>query len=240
MPYVISFLLGAGSAFAAHFLVENYVGPRVDTRMRREARWEQDVLALGELLSTSVRELAGETRKAQWMVQMVFSGELDGQADPDQVSGYLSKLRRDAQQATGEFTELTESRVDWIADRIIEFRPGSDQMTEFAIAWARYRLKIAHINVTKYGEVTASDLEAFWDSERALRTGLESEVKQLARLRHPPRASRRHQARYVRRSITARLKRRPLPIRPSEVAAGDTDIAVALRARKGTASPWHG
>ena len=83
-------------------------------------------------------------------------------------------------------------------------------------------------------------LEAYWESLRALRTSLQSEVKALARLRHPPRPSRRQQAKYIRQAIAAKLRRKPVRPRPSEVKAGDTEIAVALRTGKGQASPWHG
>ena len=220
MNVLLPYLLGAASAFAVQFLIEIYVVPRVDTRKRREERWEKDVLDFGELLSTSVQELAGKARGAQWMVQLVSSGQLKPDYSDDQLDAYLAELRRDSQQATREFTELMSVRPDWIADRIIEFRANSDQIAEFGLAWRRYRLNLLNIEATKYGEVPESDFEAYWDSERTLRTGLLSQVKALGRLRHPPRSSWRTQVRYLRRSIAARIKRNPVPTKPVRAGSG--------------------
>jgi len=109
---LLPYLLGAASAFAVQFLIEIYVVPRVDTRKRREERWEKDVLDLGELLSTSVQEVAGKAHTAQWMVQLASSGQWIPEQDSDQLDGYLRKLKQDSQQATREFTDLIGVRAD--------------------------------------------------------------------------------------------------------------------------------
>ena len=101
-----------------------------------------------------------------------------------QGADYADALKRDAQRATQEFTELMYVRPDWMANRIIDFRANSDPIAAFGLAWRRYQLNVLNIEATKWGEVPEADFESYWGSERELRTALLSQVKALARLRH--------------------------------------------------------
>lgn len=222
---LLPYLLGAASAFGVQYLIEIYIVPRVDSRKRREERWEKDVLDLGELLSTSAGQLAGDANAAQWLFQMASSGQWQEGADQ------LSKLRGDAREATDRYTELIHVRASWLANRVSDFHASSDAIVKFHPAWRRYVLQTLNIEAIKYGEVPEADFEAYWKDDRERRSDLLSQVKALARLRHPPRASWRRQIRNVRRTIAAGVKRK----RP-ELAVKGTESAAANQTGEGAAS----
>lgn len=113
-----TFLLTAGLTL----LVQLYIVPRVETRKRRDDRWERNVLELGELLTTQVRRLAQEARRAQSMVRFLYR-DLEGVVGVDQEQ--LERERREsgpkARQATEDFHDLVNTRLDWLEDRIRSF-----------------------------------------------------------------------------------------------------------------------
>jgi len=74
-----TFVLTAGLTL----LVQLYIVPRVETRKRRDDRWERNVLELGELLTTQVRRLAQEAHSAQSMVRFLYR-DLEGVVGVDQ------------------------------------------------------------------------------------------------------------------------------------------------------------
>lgn len=185
-----TFLLTAGLTL----LVQLYIVPRVETRKRREDRWERNVLELGELLTTQVGRLAQEARSEQSMMRFLYR-DLEGLADIDQK--LLEKDRREsgpkARQATEDFHDLVNTRVDWLEDRIRSFTsPGPPVIGEFDSAARTYWLAAMTLLCTPPDLDTRTDdvFDREWTREREARTGLISQVKRLADLPHPPRVQR--------------------------------------------------
>ena len=60
MTFLLTFLVGVATALAVQWVVQFYIVPRVETRKRREDRWERNLLELGDLLTTQLAECALE------------------------------------------------------------------------------------------------------------------------------------------------------------------------------------
>jgi hypothetical protein len=80
LTLLVTFLLGAALTLAVQF----WVVPRVETRKRREDRWERDVLELGELLTTSLGRCAQEAYVEQSILRTLKRG--DPEFDPAKVA----------------------------------------------------------------------------------------------------------------------------------------------------------
>ncbi len=165
LPYVI----GAASAFTVQFLIEVYVAPRVDTRKHREERWLRDVLDLGELLTTSVARSAAEAWEAQQSVLTMRDYTFGPEIDPAAVDRELRARKLTARQTIQVLGDLVQ-RVNWVADRIIAFGSTTDESVELVEASYRYRLKLLQLSPYEYERLAQADFDAFWDSERKLRT----------------------------------------------------------------------
>src|SRR5487761_1254296 len=72
-----TFIVGTATAL----VIQLYVVPRVETRKRREDRWERDVRELSEVLTTSLTRLASEAHAAQMVFRTVHA-ELGDEYDP--------------------------------------------------------------------------------------------------------------------------------------------------------------
>ena len=57
---IVTVLIGAAAALAVQWVIQTYFVPKVESRKRREDRWERDVRELGDLLTTLVRRHANE------------------------------------------------------------------------------------------------------------------------------------------------------------------------------------
>ena len=64
---LVPYLAGAATALAVQAAIQLYVVPRVETRKRREDRFERNVLELGELLTSEVSRQATDAH-----IQQVF------------------------------------------------------------------------------------------------------------------------------------------------------------------------
>jgi hypothetical protein len=177
-------------------MIQLYIVPRVEARKRREDRWERDVRELGELLTTLVSRRADEAYRAQSSVR--FFKELEGVSGIDEEK--LAQAQREegpkAQQATEAFHDLVNTRVDWLVDGILSpDNPRAKIIDEFDLAARRYWLGAMISHWPAHDPRTESNFEAEWKQEREARRALIKKVKQLRRLPHPPRASRRQSTR---------------------------------------------
>src|SRR5260370_10250824 len=77
----LAYLLGAARALAVQLVIQFYVVPRVETRKRREDRWERDVLELGQLLAGLLTDLANDAHTAQ-LVHRSVRDEPSDEYDP--------------------------------------------------------------------------------------------------------------------------------------------------------------
>ena len=161
-------------------------------RKRREDRWERNVLELGELLTTQVRRLGQEARSAQSMLRFLKGLQEISDIDQGKLAQELREQEIKTRQATNEFHDLVNTRVDWLVDRIqSSSTPAPRIISEFSAAARTYWLRTAVIRHWSDDDPrTEGAFEEEWTHEsEALRTLLQA-VKQIADLPYPPRARR--------------------------------------------------
>jgi hypothetical protein len=120
-----TFLTGAATAVAAQTFIQLYVVPRVETRKRREDRWERNVLELGELLTRSLTSLANEAHAAQ----LVFRGVRDEQGDQHDPA-LVARQAREAEQATWDYSGLISTQMDWLIGRVMSPSPKAQEIAQ--------------------------------------------------------------------------------------------------------------
>jgi hypothetical protein len=167
LTLLVTFLLGAALTFA----VQIYVVPRVAARKRRRERWEKDVLEIGELLSTTVTELAKEARSAQLRVRL--TSELAG--DPNYDQEWVTRELREMKPAAREAKQK-------LADAQIMAHRASDMLGEYFRLSLLYGLHLVEHHADELWELPDEDFEAWWERERELRAQLISSVARVRRL----------------------------------------------------------
>jgi hypothetical protein len=206
MKVLLPYLIGAASTFVVQFLIQVYVVPRVQTRKQRHERWLKDVLDLGELLTTSVRRSAWEAWEKQLSFRALKNYSTGPEFDQVKVEQGLRELKLAARQATQEFNDLVNFRVNWVADRIMALSGDSEQAVQFISVSYQYRMKVIQFGPSEYEDKAEDEFDNFWASERSVRNEMTGLVKNLTYLSHPPRASWRRRFRLLWRRF-ARLLR---------------------------------
>jgi hypothetical protein len=115
----VTFLLGA----ATTLFVQVYVVPRVETRKRREDRWERNVLELGDLLTTRLARRAEKTYVAQAVFRDMMQLESEPGLDQRKIAQSREQQTRDAQQAMTAYSDLLRTRVNLLIGRIEKIAP---------------------------------------------------------------------------------------------------------------------
>jgi hypothetical protein len=162
-------------------LIQLYVVPRVETRKRREDRWERWVLELGELLTGSVADHAADLHAAQLVYRDARDRKETG----------MYPLRRDAEQANFAYGSLINTQVDWLVERVVSISPNAREIVQFQKAWWNYEMATVLVRPLP-GDDTSTDeqFDKAWKVDRDSRKELIAEVKVLATLPHPPTRSR--------------------------------------------------
>lgn len=191
---LVPYLIGAALTLIVQVVIQLYVVPRVQTRKRREDRWERNVLDLGELLTTLVRQHADEAYHRQSLYRFLQQ-QLEGVSGIDEAK--LAEARQDegskAYQATEAFHDLVNTRVEWLVDRIKSFSDPKPQIIrDFESAARRYWVEAIATFVPGYDHRTDSAFHAERKAERDTRKALVKQVRRLADLPHPPRPPLRH------------------------------------------------
>lgn len=186
-------LAGAVFALAAQALLQLVIVPRVDTRKRREDRWERDVRELGELLTGEVARtarLVGEPAYMLWAAQRTIAAESGMSRDRRAA---LSQLLREheskAREGRQAFDDAT-ARARWLSARISALAPGSPALGHFERATLIYRHRVLNACIdgdgtgassedADYDEGTAKH-RAAWKDERDARAELLESVEKLA------------------------------------------------------------
>jgi len=188
----------------------------VETRKRRLERWEKAVLDLGEVLSTTISDLAMKARSAQQLFR--WTAELVGQPalNQDQVKRDLAQLRIEARDVTDAFHDLLDFRSRWLFDSVSMYR-SSDMVVEFKWAFRHYQLHMTELAPGDWQEVPGERFDAWWDTERKLRAEMSAKIRQLAHSKHPLRTSLRMRGRRLRYRARDRWKK--IGAKPAEVSA---------------------
>jgi hypothetical protein len=219
MTLLVTFLVGAATALVVQLVIQLYVVPKVETRKRREDRWESNVLELGELMSM-VEVRAQEARGEQSAYRDAWEEESKRDFDRDRIAQQAGR----AEQASRAYLDLVWTRADWLADRVIAFNPAAEEIAKFQSAWLRYSdisVKVGTWNVpddrTDTGTWNVPDdrtdtaFEDDWKKEREARYAMVRQARLLSNLPHPPRVSRRAHLSRQRRSQAHTIATPPPP-----------------------------
>lgn len=144
---VLPVIIGALVALAGSVFVQFWLIPRVDTRKRREQRWEEDVLALGKLLTFEHPPIVSGVRVGLHTLGMVAeaAGELDG----DQWSALHAQERENLREANQAFNAL-RLQIDWLSDRVISLAPTNAAIRKFGNLLRRYNFRHAKLMLLEW------------------------------------------------------------------------------------------
>ena len=201
-------LVTAGLTLVVLGCIQFYVVPRVEARKRREDRWEQDVLALGELLTFEFPNALSDLRKELW-----GEAALDGLAQAADVNQSrleeLKRVGRESQNAALDAHRGLDARIEWLTDRIVSIDPGSPRLLQFK--WRQLRLGLGELEhlAARYRLVdrpvpTEEEINAADSKDREVLKLLTTEVSTLAAAR-PVRAATKR--RTLARKVLARVKK---------------------------------
>lgn len=201
------YLIGAATTLIVQLVIQFFVVPRVDTRKRREDRFERNVLELGALLTSEAGERARKVRLEQSIFRSMKQAGYGSEPDQEQR---MKEQGGNTQSLTWEFIGFVRTRILWPAERVMAFTPSADEIIKFQLAVMRYLLRAEGIaGWSQEDERTDDEFEAAWEAEEETRSNLIRQVKLLADLPHPPRPVRG--GRLVRRRQAARITRAHRP-----------------------------
>jgi hypothetical protein len=176
---IVAVLIGALAALAAQLVIQLYVVPRVETRKRREDRWERDVRELGQLLTTSLTDRANELHAAQF----VYRDARGTSGNP----ALIARLAKEAEQVVFEYGSLIHTQVDWLIAQILRLDPEAPEIKQLDAVWLDYRVRTIEVRpIPEHDTRTDDEFDESWEKERAARKTLIEQVKVLADLPHPP------------------------------------------------------
>jgi len=181
---LVSFLVGAATALAVQLVVQFFVVPKVETRKRREDRWERNVLELGELLTTRLTDVANELH-AEQLVYRTTQDEPSDQYD----HALVAQQGRDADRATWDYGGLISTQLDWLIRRVVSLSPKAQELAQLQHLADVHRAQALAVRpLHDQDNRNDSEFDETWEKERAARQALLDQVQLLADLPHPPRA----------------------------------------------------
>jgi hypothetical protein len=142
-------------------LIQLYVVPRVETRKRREDRWERWVLELGELLTGSVAEQAADLHAAQ----LLYRDAKDRK--DDYTPGEVARLAHEDERAMFAYGSLINTQVDWLVERVVSISPNAREILQFQQAWWDYEMQTMFIRVLpEHDTWTDEQFDEAWKRDR--------------------------------------------------------------------------
>lgn len=189
MENVGSVIVGALIALVGTVVVQLWLIPVVESRKRREQRWEADVRALGELMVFAHPQAMSEVHgQLHW--QMLLA-DPPANADPERLAEFMLEHEVASRSAWQEFDRIRE-QVDWLVGRISALAPASPKLRHFR--WSAERLTTAILGLVslRYAPddrpITREALDDVHDAVYKATMDLLGEVKRLAD-GQPPRNS---------------------------------------------------
>ncbi|KAB2380668.1 hypothetical protein [Actinomadura montaniterrae] len=208
---IVLLAIGAGLTLIAQLAIQRFVVPRVERKKRREDRWERDILALGELLTSELPSLAREARvNVSVMIstrKYVESSYKDGV--PKELGGRLEEVEKKANEAVSAFYEFSHIRIRWLVSRIASIQPESREMKNLQRLQQAYWLTVARISMFDghRDELDEDEIEKLWKEEQNITNLLTKEVERLAFALDVPRAPILGKSRQVYRQAIGPLSR---------------------------------
>lgn len=153
---VVPVLIGAVIALVGTVVVQLLIVPRVDVRKRREQRWEEDLLALGRLLTfdqhTIVEELHSEL--TAHVLMMAPPKEVD--TTTARFLSFKQEHEEKLRSAREAFDNL-HARVDWLVDRVVSLAPRAKALEDLVVQQRRYYLRHVELDMMAYKPITKCD-----------------------------------------------------------------------------------
>lgn len=114
MEALFPFLATALATLAVNAAIQFWIIPRVETRKRREARWESDVLSLGEFLEFDLSDAVDEWMSAVY--GMAFLQDPPARVDPTRLAEAREDRRRELRES-GDRLQRAAAKADWLVGR---------------------------------------------------------------------------------------------------------------------------
>jgi hypothetical protein len=213
-----SVLVGALVALIGTVLVQLWLIPLVDSRKRREQRWESDVRALGELLTFTLPGVHLEVHGALYGQMLLADPPED--VDPGRWDR-LVKEQNEERRAAWQRYDQTQAQVGWLVNRVESLAPRSPVLRAFRTK-AR-KLKIAGFDLDRLRYAldgqppTQEALDQASQSTYEATRGLVDELKHLADARPPRNPTRLGQRVLSLRAGARRMKKnQPPEVRTTE------------------------
>ncbi len=169
-----TFLAGTATAL----LIQLYIVPVVETRKRREDRWERDVLKLGELLVLDLTNRANQAHHAQLALREARAEQTD-----DYNPALVAQRAREAQEATQAYKGLYTTQVRWFMLRVMSIKSGAREFEPLRHAIGRFEDKAAPVMVLPEDDNRPdTDWKLQWTGETGARQVLISEIIKLVEL----------------------------------------------------------
>ena len=166
----------------AQATIQLWVVPRVETRKRREDRWERDVRALGELLTAELPDFASDARHQQWRLQFMCDSAARRGLDDERRADFLREPSTAAEESAKRYDAVT-TRLQWLVDRIVGIAPANDELSRFEFKAMAYRTAAFGCTLYTYpvDEFDDAEFKERWDDERKRRSLLIAAVETLMR-----------------------------------------------------------
>ncbi|MEV0160410.1 hypothetical protein [Nonomuraea fuscirosea] len=184
-------LLGAALALVAQLVIQRFVVPVVEARKRREDRWERDVLALGELLTTELPTRTEAVRRDLWLMHSVNAslGADHRHIDSVRRDQIVRELREKTEESLTTYRAVADTRVKWLVDRIVSIQPEAERLIKLQARWGGFHVGVIALSLWDYvqEEFDEDKFRGHWVYEQAVTTALTDEITLLARDLRPPR-----------------------------------------------------
>lgn len=115
MESLLPFVATALATLGVNAIIQFRIVPRVEARKRREARWESDVLALGEFLEFDLADALDDWMGAVY--GLAFLQNPPEGTDPGRLQSAVEDNYRRLQE-TGDRLKRAAAKVDWLVLRV--------------------------------------------------------------------------------------------------------------------------
>lgn len=183
MPYVVGAASTLVTALIVQLVVQFWVVPRVETRKRREDRWERDVRDLHGLLAMRLPSVASDALTAQVLYREARD-DRTSRNGPEQIQ----RRKMTAEKAGLAYRGLVRSEMDMLIDHVVSIKCDAPDLAKLEKLYKAYQERVTLVR-TFPDEDRRADAEfgETWIMEDEARTALTAQVKLLANMRHPPR-----------------------------------------------------
>ena len=218
-------LVGSGATLVATTFVQLWVVPRVETRKRRDDRWERDVRDLGELLAFDYPKARGGIQHVLAIHAIATEAVAGGGVDPASVSAFMEKERESLAEQAETFTQVCE-RIDWLAEQVLRRDYSGKALDPLRSARMGLFIARARANMVRPRSWEVGDASVSHDQVTEIMDRLQDAHKALVKavsdlsMNPPPPAPNRFLGKIAGAPSALRARRRLSPPPPDEVEGG--------------------